>query len=95
MVFPIYWENFDKLVEKGTIISLISIKEEIESVVNRQEADDGILNWVEDHSQMFRFPPDERYAAEQYLLKINCKVGIVKMKIMRILILLFLLKHII
>ncbi|MBQ2651942.1 MAG: DUF4411 family protein [Methanobrevibacter sp.] len=69
LVFPIYWENFDKLVEKGTIISLISIKEEIESVVNRQEADDGILNWVEDHSQMFRFPPDERYAAETIFVK--------------------------
>ena len=68
-VFPIYWENFDKLVEAGIIISLESVKKEIGSVVERNEVADDILIWVEDHSQMFKFPPDEKYTNETVTVK--------------------------
>ena len=68
-LFPIYWGNFDKLVDEGTIISLLSVKNEIENVVGRQEVNDEILNWVEDHSQMFKLPPDERYTNETIYVK--------------------------
>ena len=69
LVFPIYWENFDKLVEAGIIISLTSVKGEIERVVKRGDVADDILTWVEDHSQMFKFPPDERYTKETVIVK--------------------------
>lgn len=69
VVFPIYWENFDKLVEEGMIISLLSVKNEIERVVGRHEVDDKILTWVKDHSQMFMLPPDNRYANEKVNIK--------------------------
>lgn len=64
LVFPVYWENFDKLVENGIIISITSVKKEIEDIVGKQEVDANILTWVNDYSYMFKLPPDEKYTNE-------------------------------
>ncbi len=69
LVFSIYWENFDKLVEEGKIISTISVKEEIERLIKKQEVDDKILTWINDYSYMFKLPPDEKYTKETKNIK--------------------------
>lgn len=61
LVFPVHWENFDKLVDEGTIISTTKVNEEIEDLVKEQKIDSEILTWVNDHSYIFKLPPDEQY----------------------------------
>lgn len=68
-VFPLYWKNFDKLVNYGIIISTPSVKKEIEDLVKKQEVCNEILTWVNNHSQMFRFPRDDRYTNETKNIK--------------------------
>lgn len=69
LVFPIYWNNFDKLVEEGQIISTISVSKEIKNLVKKGEAEDNILTWINDYSQMFKLPVDEKYANETKKIK--------------------------
>lgn len=64
ILFPIYWKNFDKLVNEGIIISTISVSEEIEDLVKKGEVNDEILTWVKYNSQMFKFPMNEKYTIE-------------------------------
>lgn len=69
ILFPRYWENFDKLVNEGIIISTESVNKEIMDLVKKQEVDDKILAWAKDHSQMFKFPLDEKYTDETKIIK--------------------------
>ena len=61
--FPIHWQNFDNLVNDGTIISTPSVHSEI-SVIN-----DDIADWCEDHKDMFKPPPDDKYRGELNIIK--------------------------
>lgn len=69
IVFPIYWKNFDKLVNNGIIISTTSVSKEIKDLVKRQEVDDQILTWANNNSHMFKFPMDEKYTDETKNIK--------------------------
>ena len=69
IVFPIYWENFDKLVNNGLIISTTKVNEEIEFLVEKGEVDEKILTWVKNHSKMFKLPSDEKYINETKNIK--------------------------
>ena len=62
LAFPVHWENFDKLVNEGTIISTIKVNEEIINLVNEQRVENEILTWVNDHPHIFKLPPDEQYS---------------------------------
>ncbi|MDR3062761.1 MAG: DUF4411 family protein [Methanobrevibacter sp.] len=62
--FPSHWLNFDKLVDKGTIISTPSVYDEIK---------DDIVNWCNNHKKMFIPPNDNKYREELNFIKNELK----------------------
>ena len=68
-VFPIHRKNFDKLVDEGIIISIKTVENEIENLVEKNTYNEEILTWVKNHSQMFKLPEDNKYMEETINIK--------------------------
>ena len=71
-LFSIYWENFDKLVSNGEIISKPAVYKEIKKLFpGTADKKHKILEWADNHKTMFVGQEDDKYGRESNFIKKN------------------------